>query len=534
MKEKLLKSITIVLALGTILGLGLSINKSYATQANRKQDGQPDLDSYSYKVHTGSFEVKTTTNPWNLMEYGSYQIFCIQPNSALRYTWHKELAEMREHVADDHRREQSHMWGCGGARHLPACDWTYGWDQRSNTDYGEDPPAGVQTGGVLSPIQVKEVGTGDLSDYNAYIVSEDPVGQWSEDKQQAIWNGRDATAVARDGTTLDLDGGLIVGNNALTHTGTPAIQQEGIDYAIYNHDIQKIEGDKVEMGINPVDEATGQGTISYLQSTDEYAVKYFCVNYVDGDFGHIAFAGISDIYVVGYNAKGEPVKDTNGEVKRFDISKINILKDDGETLDRTILASELAFFEPEEENITTGQKTDHTPQNYPKPGEKFEVVYKDPNEGIDYNDEENRVVTVTVKVKFKYMQAKGKYTKLQLTKYQMRDDHSECSGADCSHTHHHYRRTSSGRRVHSGCHEASCTSLCVRKCKIVTLPQQYHMVADAIRAIYEDEIDLVPGGDGDGLTDMTMQIGGRVWMDAAVGKEGMQCNVYMIFKQVRK
>ena len=52
MKEKLIKSISIVAAIGIILGLGLSINKSLATQADRLEDGQPDPDSFNYNINT--------------------------------------------------------------------------------------------------------------------------------------------------------------------------------------------------------------------------------------------------------------------------------------------------------------------------------------------------------------------------------------------------------------------------------------------------------------------------------------------------
>ena len=490
MKEKLVKSVSIVLAMGTILGLGLSINKSYATQANRLQNGQPDLDSYGYNVNApAEYEIKDDpgASRWHLADIPGFQVYCIQPNSALKYNWDREWDDIMSHPPHNQTRS-----GCGASA---SCSYD----------------------GDISPIHIFNRGISDLSPAAAYIVSEDPVGQWTEDKQRALWNLRDKGDItANDGCTLDLDEGLIIGSGSITHPGSSYIDDEAEKYALYHHDIEHktdidpLTGQLQEEGIAPVDQATGQGTVSYLQNTDEYAVKYFSVDYVNGDYGSVTFAGISDIYVIGYNAKGEPVKDANGDVKRIDIERINILQSDGKTLDRTILASQLEFFEPEDENVTTGQKTDHTTQNYPKPGEKFEVVYKNPNVGIDYNDEENRVVTVTVKVKFKYMRAQGKYALLELEKKQIQ----------LVHNYSNYYSHGSKRKgtYHSGHHRDTAY------CKINTINQQYHMAADAIRAIYEDEIDLVPGGDGDGLTDMTMQIGGRVWMDAAIGKEGMQCD----------
>jgi len=284
MKEKKIRIITILLAIVTIIGLGFSIQKSYATVSNRKSDGQPDLDSYGYNVHPGHFEAKSTSNPWGLLEKTGYQIFCIEPHSPLNYTWHKELADMKDHVP--HKREESHLWTCGGAYHIDQCDWTYGWDHgKSGAFYGDEDaaPDGANTGGVLSPIQVDEVFTADLSDYMAYIVSETPIGEWSKEKQLAVWRSRDRQAQARDGTPLDLDGGIIVGDNTPTHASEPdpSIMQEAIDYAIYNYDIKKVDDQKTEVGICPVQKTGGQGVVGYLADTDEYAAKYFSVAYVD-------------------------------------------------------------------------------------------------------------------------------------------------------------------------------------------------------------------------------------------------------------
>jgi len=146
------------------------------------------------------------------------------------------------------------------------------------------------------------------------------------------------------------------------------------------------------------------------------------------------------MYVLGVNENGDIVKDQSGEYKRFDISRINIYDSTLTNIERTIQASEIKYFEPAEENVTTGQKTDPAEgtgsnQNYPKPNEVFEIVLQDPNEGVEFGDVDNRVVTVLLKVKFKYMQAKGKYTQLDVYKYEMLDDHGPCSSHSHPHTH---------------------------------------------------------------------------------------------------
>jgi len=571
--SKILKGITTILALTTIAGLGFSINKSYAGYL---QEGQPILENFKYNVHPGSFEVKETNNVWNIMQYGGYQIVCIQPRSALRYTWHMELADMEAHVP--HTRTGSHLGSCGGgAYHLPPCELTYGHGTTSENDYGTiEEEASAGSGGVLSPIQVSEAGTSKLSDYLAYIASETPVGEWSTDKQLAVWNSRDIPDVlTRDrAAKLDMDEGLIIGKNPPTHTGTPAIQQEAIDFAIYNYDIQKTDDKKTEVGINPVNTMVGsgeEGRVTYIPESEELFVSPFAVDYVDGDFGHIAFSGISDMYIIGYNVDGNPVmeldengnpvldEDGNPVPKRFDFKRINVFEEDGKTLNRTIQAEEFDYFEPAEEKDERGQKTDpaagsgvssefvdvdEEAQNnpngsnteetnpdedsttgndnadksnngtymYPRPGEKFEVVLHNPNDGIEYNDTENRVVTVTVKVKFKYMQAEGEVTKLKLIKKQMRDKHGPCSSGTHSCTH-------SGKDW-SYTHNYSCTHSCKRECKLVTLPQQYHAVIDAVRTIWEDEIDLT-AGDPPKQPFLYLQLGGMVWIDAAVSKEGV-------------
>ena len=493
MKEKLIKSISIVAAIGIILGLGLSINKSLATQADRLEDGQPDPDSFNYNINTpNGYEIKDDPGEarFHLADIPGFQVYCIQPNSPLRYAWDKEWDDIESHPP--HNQYKSGHWlSC-----FPTCEYHM----------------------KFSPIRIFHAGQGNLSDAAAYIVSHDPATEWSQTKQLALWYLRDRPdATANDGCTLDLDGGLIIGGGSITHAATAESEQlddEAEAYAIYQHDldhhteIDPLTG-TIKENIAPVDATEGRGIIQYLNSTDEYIAKDFAVDYINGEYNGVTFAGITDMYLIGYNRFGEPVKDASGQPKRIDFDRLNILDSTGTTLDRTIKQSELEFFEPEEENMEHGQKIDRTTQNYPKPGELFEVVYKNPNDGIDQNDEENRVVTVTLKVKFKYMRAKGEYMKLELKKIYCVFHHTD---------------TFHGHRVcgRYSCWTVTCQTSCKAWCTLEETQQQYHMAADAIRAIYEDEIDLRPGGHGteEIIPDMSMQIGGRVWLDMQVSKEG--------------
>lgn len=240
----------------------------------------------------------------------------------------------------------------------------------------------------------------------AYIVSDEPIGKWSEDKQRAMWNLRDST----DANGEPLDGNIIVGDADSKNDGPSSLDQEAIDYAEYDGLVR-------DKGLQPTDKTDINSVYTKVnQDTQEYIVGPFSIDYTNGIYGEIAFSGISEMTVIGYNSKGEVVND-NIEITRI------ILSDSATGVSGGSIVPE--YFEPSED-----LKVDETQQVYPKPGQSFQVVFNNPNSG----NSENNVTSISIKVKFKYMLANGEYTKLQGTKYQVAYDHADYG----SHIEYHY------------------------------------------------------------------------------------------------
>ena len=457
MKNKIIKiGIFFAIILLTIFTI-YQMNKyetinSYAKETNLKAlentgigtlaPGEPDPNAYSYHTNTGIWEAIYGQNSFNLPIYGDFQIYCINPGSPLDYDYELLYDEAKALEGKTYQKD------CGVCAEKPH-------------------------NGEMTPPRYVPVETGELPPAIAYIVSDEPIGQWSEDKQRAMWNLRDVT----DANGERLDGGLIIGDADSKNAGPSSLDQEAIDYAEYDGLVR-------DKGLQPTDKTDINSVYTKVnQDTQEYIVGPFSIEYTNGIYGEIAFSGISEMTVIGYNSKGEVVND-NIEITRL------ILSDSTTGLSESSIVPE--YFEPSED-----LKVDETQQVYPKPGQSFQVVFNNPNS----ESGENGITSISIKVKFKYMLANGKYTKLQGTKYQVTYN---CNHDYNPHTHYD---------VHT--HESIDHNGCETTCKLKEYQQQWLMAADAIRSIYEQELEIGKG------VNISMDLGGHVWEDVPSGKENI-------------
>ena len=302
--------------------------------------------------------------------------------------------------------------------------------------------------------------TEDLPASEAYVVSEAPIGKYSTEKQEAIWYLK----------------GQWSGRKS-------ALMQEAEDYEKFDEEVRKNDG------LNPTDKTNlDEVTTKVDQNNKTYIVGPFSVEYTEGTYGNITFGGISDMKIIGYNIQGQVVNDN------ISISKI-ILNNKENALD---------FFKPD-----ATLKVDETSQCYPKSGEKFQIKFDDPNKGLDINDQ-NRIVSISVKIKFEYMLANGKASIYDGYKYYVEVDHPD----------HDYFIIDGIKKY-----------VCSLDCNVSTIGKQPIMSADAIRTLYEQEI--VIGGEPTSeippeppeppkpSIDITMNLGGYVWEETLQGKESL-------------
>ncbi len=476
MKEKIIKTcVFFVIAVLTVIGIYQvskyetitmqakdtnlkALEEAETTDIGTLADGEEDPETYSYHINTGTWEAIYGTNSYSLPVYQDFQIYCINPGSPLRFSYNLLYSQAAALVGNTYRSS------CGDA----------------STPYQ----------GSTTPPRFVPVETNDLPVAAAYIVSDEPIGEWSEEKQKAIWNLRDESIyIESDEDYVPADDDLIVGGADSVHDGPSIYDQEAQDYAKYDTEVR-------DKGLQPEDKTDLDGLYTKVnQETGEFIVGPFNVEYTNGIYGEIAFAGISEMTVVGYNRKGEEVRDD------IEIEKI-ILKD----LTTGIYgeAQEPEYFEPSED-----LKVDETEQIYPAPGQDFQIVFSNPNEEVE--DEDEYIASISIKIKFKYMMANGEYTKLRGTKYTVQYSHNHSYNP---HRHRKYKTDpETGKRVPTGWR--SCHG-CITTCYLSEMQQQWLMAADAIRSLYEQEIII-----GKNKIKMTMDLGGHVWEDVPTGKENI-------------
>ena len=319
-------------------------------------------------------------------------------------------------------------------------------------------PSLPKNGKYTSP-QFFPMGGGTLPPAMAYIISDEPVGSWSEEKQRALWNLK--------GTGLD-NGIMHGGTNKL---GSSIYDQEARDYADFDDQVR-------DNGMQPKDLTNMDDVYVHVnQNTNEYIVGPFTLDYITGIYGNIAFGGISDMHVIGYDAGGSEV-DSNISISRIILDGNNSVTPED--------------FEPD------SLKVDETAQVYPEPGQEFYIVFDDPNGGG------NRVSKIAISVEFQYMLANGEYEQFEGIVFTVRysHDHDE-------HTHPTYD-DEGHRDGERDCHNCTATGYLSKKYL------QDCFSADADREIHKEEITLA-----EDLVDITMDLGGHVWEDKPGTKESV-------------
>ena len=498
MKHKLIKiSLLCMLVVLTIFGISrivkyeisaiqgsTSAMNASTSNIGTLAPGEKNPNTYSYHTHTGTWvadggNITSYADPM----YENYQIFCIQPGTELKY---KYTIDYYAALELEEKMEAQAAWK--GYNYSRSCQ---GYDHWGPTfsKHASTPNNGKYTQPVFS-----EAGTYSLSPAAAYIVSYYPLGEWSEDKQNAIWNLRHTTVYnAITGRYERADGGLVIGNGKSKHDGPSDYDDEAIAYAEYDSTVRN-------QGLNPEDMTSINDVYTKVnQDTKEYTVGPFNMTYTEGIYGDLVFAGVSEMKVVGYNSEKEVV---NSNIK---IKKI-ILKNQATGVYGSSVTPQ--YFEPSRD-----LKVDDTPQVYPASGQDFQIVFDDPNARLD-EDDSDRVAYISIKVKFKYMIANGKYTKLRGTKYFVAYDH------DHSYREHTHRgcvdeeETKSGKIKHYK-ERMDCNG-CTTTFYLDEKSQQTVAAMDAIRTIYEQELEI--GADGITIS-TTMDLGGHVWEDTVATKE---------------
>ena len=422
--------------------------------------GEKNPNSYSYHTRTGEFEGDgNSTTAYKDPVYKDFQIYCIEPGTQLRYKHSISYSTAKSLDGNSHTRR------CGTHAATP-------------------------NDGATTPPVFRENGTYTLPIAAAYIISDNPIGEWSKEKQRGIWNLRKS----------GLSGGLIIGNAESKQPGkngdpqSSKYDQEALDYANYDNSVRN-------SGLNPSDKTSIESVYTKVnQDSKEYTVGPFNLTYTNGIYGNKAFSGISEMTIIGYNSKKEVVR-SDIKVKKF------ILKDTATGIYGSAVTPE--YFEPD-----SSIKIDTSTQVYPVSGQDFQIVFDDPNAGLA-SDSQNRVTYISIKIKFKYMLANGQYTKLKVTKYTVKYNHDHTYFPHQDAYHSGCYTDEEGKRHHNikyrDCHGCKTT------CYLEASGQQYAAVVDAIRSVYEQEIEI--GKQGGIKIATSMDLGGHVWEDGVATKE---------------
>lgn len=403
--------------------------------------GEQNPSSYQYHINTGIWDGEVGgyyDTTFFVPKYKDFQLYCIQPGTALKFSGCMTYRKAKALLGGSKKKTDTRT------------NWNKTQFKEALQHYFNDNPNDDYIYNHTLP-EFTPIGTYSLPVAAAYIISDKPIGEWSQEKQKAIWNLR----------KTGLDNGLVIGDANADNSGSSIYDAEAKNYATYDSSVR-------DKGLQPGDKTNLESLSANVnQSTKEYTVGPFNMTYTNGIYGNIAFAGVSNMTVIGYNSNNEVV---NSNIK---IKKI-ILKDKATGIYSSSVTPE--YFTP-----STSLKVDETKQVYPASGQDFKIIFDDPNTSLDANSS-NRVVTISIKVTFKYMLANGKYAKIQVRQGMLDYAYSAKAGT-----------------------------------VTITLtdnPQQYVMAADAIRSVYEQEFEI-----GKGANILGMNLGGYVWEDGVATKE---------------
>ena len=238
--------------------------------------GQSNPSTYGYRSSAGSFWEARHKNsmPLPLPTLPGYQIYCT------------------EHGIDSEFNPSA-----PGYKEILATN--------GKSAYGDACPTLSPVEGTVSTIGYSASGSGTLPAVAAYIISGNPEGGWTADKQRGLWNLSKYT------------NGLVIIAGHSANDGASSYDTEALNYMYYDKEVRG-------KGLQPKDQTlkaediSGTPTEEQLKkvvrvnvnkATGEYTVGPFKVDYKNGIYGKVAFAGISNMEVIGYNGQGAVVKD---------------------------------------------------------------------------------------------------------------------------------------------------------------------------------------------------------------------------------
>lgn len=527
MKKKVIKIslfaifITILTVFGIfnlINNISTAANGETSTQSSAEPGtlmaGENDPSTYSYKTNFTEWTYSSYTNHgkdgWYIPDYTEkkgYEVYCVQPDVHIGFSWDITYAEYDTQLNEGPNPDKgncylNHRWwylelNQPTTSHvgLDGKEYTFSWPYPLS-------PQGHPTGFYYTPVKWTAGDTKDLSPALAYIVSDGGDNTWSKDKQQAMWN------LAGTDYTGDLS---IQEATQESKKGQSLLTPEAKNYADYDDIVRPNDG------LQPKDSTEVDNvTIKVDQGSKEYTAGPFKLSYTNGIYGDIAFSGISDMKLAGFNINGDKIATI--KIKQFII--------DGKKV-------EPKYFKPDQ-TLKTDKASN---QQYPLPDEEFEVIFDNPNEAAD---ELNRVVTVGLEVKFQYMLANGEYTyyngekhKLDFSHPMTSIDHKHLICGKTEHTHGAcqgpitdkdgnvtgYKTCNATEHTHvDSCYKDCGPYEC--KWSNTDYTEQDLIAADAIRSIYEQKL-RPDDGPPPPKFNITMDLGGNVWEDGLEGKESL-------------
>ena len=355
--------------------------------------------------------------------------------------------------------------------------------------------------------------TGAYNPGAAYTISYPNVRDSTTEKQYALW------AFGVNHGPTQVSGGSMGGNS---------VYNEGVHYKEFNDQTTQ-NGSKANAPDIKAEDKTDINKVKVKVRSKEQTITVgpFSIDYIYGAYQGIAFGGIADMYLIGYNSKDEVIKE------RIEIKKY---------IDPEGKGHELKFFEPQ---MNDGSYVDRTEQVYPKgtsAGEEtFQLQIDNPNAGLAGDaDEDLYVEWVKVHIKFQWMSVtdaticstEAKMYKISWYDHQdpLACDHLPCSGCKS----HSYSWTDAQGNTHTSSyrycdhqHTKMACYDCLKKSKLEPADVQDHIaVLKTERKLFETELEIGDDDDDKKKIRITMDLGGKVWEDIPDGKESLTDGKY--------
>lgn len=279
-----------------------------------------------------------------LPKYPGYTIYCTSPGQRFDFVENITREQINQLIAAGIQRSVQ----CGCCGDLPYKGHTYPY--------------------------YKQVGRGSLTNALAYIVTINGT-EWTFGKQMALWQAN----------LMGLGGGII----------TRYSNHHDNDYSNEGYEEEARNYDAFMRSLNPQVMATStNNTLTRIdQISQQYTVGSFSINYTNGTYDGLTFGGISNMYLIGYNEKGQAVK--NMPIDEFVINGKKVIPD---------------YFTPDDVNYV-----DRTTQSYPASGENFQVIFSNPNDSVTNSN--NIICDIALYVEYTYMSATGEYIKYEGKRY---------------------------------------------------------------------------------------------------------------------